>query len=181
MSDDVIRTERLDLVSVGTDFMRAALDGGKPAAEKVAGIVLPDGWVKEIELLLTYRLQQIEADQDTQPWLLRLILERSSGSFVGYINFHGPPGPEGWAEIGYTIEPAYRRRGFALEAARGYFAWAMDRGVRRFRASVSPDNEPSLAMVAKMGFEQVGVQWDDIDGKELVFEADASTALGSSS
>ncbi len=38
------------------------------------------------------------------------------------------------------------------------------------RASVSPDNEPSLAIVRRLGFTQVGEQIDEIDGLELVFE-----------
>jgi RimJ/RimL family protein N-acetyltransferase len=43
-------------------------------------------------------------------------------------------------------------------------------GVRRFIASVAPDNEPSLAIVRKLGFVQTGKQWDEEDGEELVFE-----------
>ena len=48
--------------------------------------------------------------------------------------------------------------------------------MKRFRASVAPDNVPSLAVVAKFGFRQVGVQIDDIDGEELVFELDGWAA-----
>jgi len=35
---------------------------------------------------------------------------------------------------------------------------------------VSPDNEPSLNLVRKLGFAQTGSQIDEIDGLELVFE-----------
>ena len=62
---------------------------------------------------------------------------------------------------------------------RALLDWAaVEHGVNRFRASVAPDNLPSLAVVAKFGFRQVGVQIDDIDGEELVFELDdwAATA-----
>jgi ribosomal-protein-alanine N-acetyltransferase len=37
-------------------------------------------------------------------------------------------------------------------------------------ASIAPDNDPSLAIVRKLGFEQTGEQWDDEDGLELVFQ-----------
>ena len=55
------------------------------------------------------------------------------------------------------------------------------RGARRERASGRRSRRttlPSLAVVAKFGFRQVGVQIDDIDGEELVFELDdwAATA-----
>lgn len=38
------------------------------------------------------------------------------------------------------------------------------------RASISPDNAASLAVIRPFGFERVGEQWDDEDGLELVFE-----------
>jgi RimJ/RimL family protein N-acetyltransferase len=38
------------------------------------------------------------------------------------------------------------------------------------RASISPDNEASLATVAGFGFTRVGEQWDEEDGRELLFE-----------
>jgi RimJ/RimL family protein N-acetyltransferase len=92
---------------------------------------------------------------------------------VGHIGFHGPPDAGGRVEVGYTVLPERRRQGLATEACLALFAWARDEhGVARFRASVSPDNEPSLAVVQKLGFRQTGRQWDDVDGEELVFELD---------
>jgi RimJ/RimL family protein N-acetyltransferase len=47
-------------------------------------------------------------------------------------------------------------------------------------SSISPRNEPSLALARKLGFEQVGEQFDEEDGLELVFELTlpaADTAL----
>ena len=52
------------------------------------------------------------------------------------------------------------------------FDWAHEHGVDRFRASVSPGNVASLAIITGLGFRQTGVQIDDIDGEELVFELD---------
>jgi ribosomal-protein-alanine N-acetyltransferase len=100
-----------------------------------------------------------------------LIVVRDTGEMAGYANFHAPPEDRGWVEIGYQIRPEFRRRGYAFEAVIAMFLWAAERGVDRFRASVSPGNEPSLAMVRKMGFSRVGQQWDDVDGLEFVFEA----------
>ena len=71
------------------------------------------------------------------------------------------------------MEPGYRRRGVATEAVRSLFDWAArEHGVRRFRAAIAPDNVASLAVVARFGFHAAGVQLDDIDGTELVFELD---------
>lgn len=175
--EEVIRSARLDLVSVGLDFVRAALEGRIDDAQRYAGVKLPPGWEREAESALRYRRAQMEADPSTRPWLLRLIKVRDSGEIAGYVNFHGPPEDRGWVEIGYQIDPRFRRRGYAFEAAIAMFEWAAARGVGRFRASVSPHNQPSLAMVRKMGFHRTGHQWDDIDGLEYVFEASPSDVI----
>ena len=93
--------------------------------------------------------------------------------FIGTAGFHAPPDADGRVEIGYRVEPAYRRRGIATEVVRALFDWAArEHGVTRFRASVSPNNVASLAIIRGFGFHQTGVQIDDIDGEELVFELD---------
>jgi [ribosomal protein S5]-alanine N-acetyltransferase len=172
-----IRSARLDLLSVGLDFVRAALEGRVDDAERYVGVTLPPGWEREAESALRYRRAQMEADPSTRPWLLRLIKVRETGEIAGYINFHGPPEDRGWVEIGYQIDQQFRRRGYAFEAAIAMFEWAAAQGVGRFRASVSPHNDPSLAMVRKMGFHRIGHQWDDIDGLEYVFEASVADVL----
>lgn len=169
-----ISSARLELISVGLDFVRAALTGRIDDAERIVGVKLPEGWERDAESALGYRLAQMQADPSTRPWLLRLIVIRETGEMAGYINFHGPPGDEGWVEIGYQIQPEFRRRGYAIEAAYAMFGWAGSQGVERLRASVSPDNGPSLAMVKKMGFNRTGEQWDEVDGLEYVFEASLS-------
>jgi len=74
-------------------------------------------------------------------------------------------------EVGYTLLPEARGNGYAIEAVRAAFDWATAvHGIRRFRASVAPDNERSLNLIGKLGFTQTGEQWDEIDGLELVFE-----------
>ena len=42
--------------------------------------------------------------------------------------------------------------------------------MRVLRASISPDNEPSLNLVASFGLERNGEQWDEEDGLEWIFE-----------
>lgn len=94
---------------------------------------------------------------------------------IGHAGFHGPPEVIGRAEIGYTVMPEFRRRGFAQEAADGLMRWARrEHGIERFFVSISPENAASLAMAARMGFKKVGEQIDEEDGLEYVFELVAS-------
>ncbi len=58
-----------------------------------------------------------------------------------------------------------------IESIHSLFDWAHEtHGIGRFIASISPDKAPSLQLAARLGFEQVGEQMDEIDGLELVFE-----------
>lgn len=128
-------------------------------------VLLEDDW------LWTYRLDQIRNDPSTSQWLVRVIINGETGDIVGHAGFHGPPDELGMVEVGYTVHPAYRRRGFATAALGGLIAYAVDHPeVRTVRASVSPDNPGSLATIAPYGFVQVGEQMDEIDGLELIFE-----------
>ena len=48
--------------------------------------------------------------------------------------------------------------------------WGEAQGIRRFVASISPRNEPSLTIIRRLGFVRTGEQWDEEDGLEHVFE-----------
>jgi RimJ/RimL family protein N-acetyltransferase len=74
-------------------------------------------------------------------------------------------------ELGYEVFASYRRRGYASEAVQGMMDWAgTEHEIHRFRVSISPTNEASLAMAEKLGFKQTGEQMDEVDGLEYVFE-----------
>ena len=154
-------------------LIEALLAGQRAEAEAAAGLSLPEGWPDPHDKrFLRLRLRQTREDEGVQPWLARAMVSRDrERGMLGHIGFHGPPDERGMAELGYTVFPPFRRRGYALEAAQGLMDWAArQHGVRLFRLSIAPDNAPSLAMAAKMGFRQVGEQMDDEDGLELVFE-----------
>ena len=97
------------------------------------------------------------------------------GQMIGHAGYHGPPGvnanqsPDA-VEIGYTIEEPWRGHGYATAAATELLRRAEERGVRHYVASATPDNEPSLAIIRKLGFRQTGEAIDEEDGLELVFE-----------
>ena len=172
-----ITAPRLDLLSMSPEFIGALLDGDRDAAGVIIGIDLPEGWPADnTKGFLRLRLGQMQRDPDTQQWLGRALVLRESAAMVGYAGFHGPPGLNALeqadaVELGYTVFPPFRRRGYAAEAAEALMRWAGEtHGVRHFVASVSPSNEPSLAMVRKLGFVHVGERMDDVDGLELVFE-----------
>lgn len=76
-----------------------------------------------------------------------------TGVSIGGIGFKGAPNAEGTVEIGYGIDEAYRRQGYATEAVGGIINWAMAQdGVRRVTAQTEPDNKISQKVLLKNGF-----------------------------
>lgn len=156
-------------------FMRHLLDRDVAAAEAEIGAIVPPDFPDTLDNFLQFRIPDLTSDPSAQPWLGRaIVLTDDDGTrrIIGSAGFHAPPGDDGRVEVGYRVEPAYRRQGVATEVVRALFDWAHAQGVDRFRASIAPDNVASLAVIARSGFRQVGVQIDDIDGLELVFERD---------
>lgn len=176
LDEDVpnIRSERLRLVSMSVPFMEALAAGDLSAAEHELGAHVPAWLPGQLDHFLQYRLAQLAVDPAIRPWLGRsMILDADDGPrLVGTIGFHGPPDEAGRLEIGYSVDPAYRRLGFAREALRAMLDWAAaTHGVHRFVASISPTNEPSLRLAAFFGFVQTGSHMDEFDGLELELEA----------
>lgn len=171
-----IRTARFALVSMSMRFMTLLLARDLDGASAEIGARVPDSLPEQLDTFLQFRIVDLELDPAAQPWLGRaIVLTQPDGTrrFVGTVGFHAPPDADGRVEVGYRVEPQYRRQGVATEVVRAMFDWAArEHGIRRFRASIAPGNVPSRSIVSRLGFRQVGVQMDEIDGEELVFELD---------
>lgn len=170
-----IQTPRFELVSMSMAFMCALVERDLPAAEAEIGAIVPGDFPDTLDNFLQFRIADLTADPAAQPWLGRaVVLTEADGTrrIIGSVGFHAPPELDGGVEIGYRVETSYRRQGVATEVARAMFDWAHGQGVDRFRAAVQPGNVASLAIIDGFGFRQVGVQIDDIDGEELIFELD---------
>jgi RimJ/RimL family protein N-acetyltransferase len=175
---DSIRSERLELVSMSPDFVDAVLADRRHEAESIAQLTLPEDWPDAHDRgFLGFRLRQMRERPETQEWFVyALVLPDGARPMVGHAGFHGPPGinavkePDA-VEVGYTVFPEYRSRGFATEAVSTLLRWASGKhGIRHFVASVAPDNTHSLALVKRLGFTETGRHWDEEDGEELEFQ-----------
>jgi len=126
---------------------------------------------------LNFRIEQLRKDPSVNPWLIRLaVLRDPRPKVVGLANFHDAPDVHGMVEIGYQVLPQYRQLGFGREVA--YTMWdcaVQVASVKTLRASISPDNAPSIAIITTAGFVKIGEQDDPEDGLELIFELAADT------
>lgn len=162
-------------VQLSPAAMTALVEGDLAAASREAGIALSPYLVEEA-WLWRIRLQDIAADPRSADWVARAAVGEPPGVVVGHGGFHGPPDSDGLVEVGYSVDPAYRRRGYARAILRALLERAdADPAVTAVRASIRPDNVASRATIAGFGFTKVGEQWDPEDGLEDVFLRPART------
>lgn len=72
-------------------------------------------------------------------------------------------------EIGYSISPAYKRRGYAYESLSALLHYLLyDLHLDMVIAGAFPDNTPSLGLIRKLGFQYEGLKhkafWNTIRG-----------------
>lgn len=165
-------TSRVEFVELPVAAIHALADGDLRAASAEVGMELTS-FVESERWLWQVRSEQLRRSPQDAEWIARLALV--DGEIVGHGGFHQAPNEEGVVEVGYAVDPLRRRRGHArailaalIERARS------DPRVTRVRASIRPDNTASLATIAGYGFAQIGEQWDEEDGLEIIYERDVT-------
>ena len=173
--DEVLLSPRLALIALPGPVIEEVLGGGWQAFLEHVGVVYPRGWPAQDHHVLELRRDQIREGTDHR-WLLRAAVTRSQPTMVGRVGFHDPPDADGVVEIGYRIDAGHRRHGFASECAKRLIESAEQTGhVSAVRASIAPDNAPSLQIAERLGFQRIGERIDEIDGLEYVFERKAAS------
>ncbi len=165
-------TPRVRIVQLSPDALAALARGDLDTATELSGLPLTPYTVSEERIGVWRRraVQVVETPED-QPWVTGVLVDDETGEVVGGAGFHAAPDANGLVEVGYGVDPAYRRRGYARAA----LLLMIDRArsepsAEVFRVTVSPDNAASLGLVAQLPFVEVGEQWDDEDGLETIFE-----------
>ena len=146
--------------------------GDLDAANRVSPIDLTP-WLVSSESLSTwaFRASQVVETPVDIDWFTGILIDVATGEIVGKAGFHAAPDADGMVEMGYGIDPAYRRRGYARAALKALLAAGRaEPTVHTLRATISPDNTASLGLIAQFPFVEVGEQWDEEDGLETIYE-----------
>jgi RimJ/RimL family protein N-acetyltransferase len=153
---------------------RALADGDLNAANAVSPVPLSPLFIDpSSRYVWQMRAEQIAMDPASAAWVNGVVWCEREQLAVGHAGYHGPPDPLGMVEIGYTVDPAYRRRGYARAALETLLRRASrEPRVRTARVSIRPDNVASLRLASQYGFVRVGEQWDDVDGLEIIYEVE---------
>jgi ribosomal-protein-alanine N-acetyltransferase len=148
-----LRTERLTLVALTPELARAAIED-RAKLERLLGARVPEAWPGSDFATMLPRIAR--GVEQTGVELTRLIVHTADRTLIGETGFHGPPDTAGAVEVGFSIVPDYRGRGFASEATRALIEHAFDRsGIRRVIAECLDDNAASLKVLEKLGMRHV--------------------------
>jgi ribosomal-protein-alanine N-acetyltransferase len=167
-----VTTPDVRIIQLDPATLAALADGDLDRARATSPVELTE-WLAGPESVSTWRFrtkQAVESPEDL-PWITGVLWDESTGTAVGKAGFHAAPNDEGMVEAGYAVDPAFRRRGYARAALETLLERARrEPDARILRVTISPDNAPSLALIAQYPFVEVGEQWDDEDGLETIFE-----------
>lgn len=169
---DPSTTARVRIVHLDEQVFRALVLGDLAAANACSPVPMTAHFAgPDWRAVWMMRLRQVEADPASAAWVTGIVWDDGRRLAVGRAGYHGPPDPTGMVEIGYAIDPAHRRQGYA-RAALGILLRRADAepSVRTVRVTIGPDNHASLALAEQHGFVEVGEQWDEDDGREIVYE-----------
>lgn len=163
----------VQLVQVPPAALSALAAGDARSAEAaVPGLRIDPGLAQDhCRRVWQVRAEQVRERPADAPWVTRLLVDVDLGLALGRAGFHGAPDARGMVEVGYEVVPWARRRGYARAAMGALLAVARQRDdVHVLRATVSPDNAASRALITSLGLVEVGEQWDEEDGLETIFE-----------
>jgi len=165
-------TPRVEIVQLDPAALRGLADGDQAAAERTSPVPLsPYLAGPECRRVWEIRAEQVVEDPASAAWITGIVWDPERGLAVGRAGYHGPPDGDGMVEVGYSIDPQFRRQGYARAALRALLARAAaEPDVRTLRATISPDNIASRDLVLAHGLVEVGEQEDDEDGLELIYE-----------
>jgi RimJ/RimL family protein N-acetyltransferase len=181
----VLRTERLELISITLPLIEAVMTGDRRTAESLTGARFPAVWPGKqlIEQAFSASLEAIRAAPATRLWGDRLVIlpndEYGDRRVIGSVIFHGYPAggphgrglPAGIAEVGYGVEAQYQRLGMATEATMAAVNWALlQDGVEAVQAVTLTLNKSSRRVLEKLGMKIVGTDEHDFLGELLVYE-----------
>lgn len=163
------------IVHLNRRTYEALADGDLVAANAASPVPLTAHFAgPEWRRLWVMRGAQVEEEPTSAGWVTGVIWDEQQQLAVGRAGFHGLPDASGMVEIGYAVDPAYRRRGYARAALECLLRRAArEPQVRTVRVSIGPDNLASYRLASQYGFVEVGEQWDNEDGLEIVYEVAA--------
>lgn len=164
-----LATSRLELFVLERTFLEAFVTNRAELSRLIAHSV-PDEWPVAPELV-PFVLRQIDSSPQSANWLPWGIVDLQTGTLIGDAGFKGAPDDCGSCEIGYSIIPTFRRRGYATEAVGAILNWVRQiPEIRTIRAEALESNPSSQRVLEKHGFLLAGTYDNPEEGLTRCYE-----------
>jgi ribosomal-protein-alanine N-acetyltransferase len=152
-------TESLKLVPCSVKMLQSLIDDAIDLSE-LMGVQVPEGWpAEELKEVAPCFINLLSQSPDMKERLCWFIVEKEQNIVIGSIGFKAKPDKDGIVEIGFGIDPAFRRQGYATEAVRGLAGWALSQNdIQKVIAECEPDNKPSLRVLEKAGMRKTSIE-----------------------
>ncbi len=151
-----VETEHLKLLPFSLALKKAVI-ADRAAVTSMIDAYMPDDWPGPALLeAMPFFIHLMESDPAGGRWD-GIIIHKSDKTVIGDMGFKGGPDENGMIEMGYSIIPAYRRRGYATEMARRLIDWAFQLPeVKVITAECLIDNIGSSKVLQNVGMQCVG-------------------------
>ena len=155
----MLRTNRLNLVAATLDHVSAELESPERLA-RLLNVRVDHGWPPgeyDRSAQEFFRERLAEGGMAVIGWYGWYAIALEERRLVGAGGYFGPPAEEGTVEIGFSVMPAWRGRGYATEMAQALVANAFeDVHVQKVLAHAHPNNAASITVLTRSGFGLVG-------------------------
>src|SRR5919108_6236009 len=127
------------------------------------------GWERTDPEGVRRDIEEMAARAPGEPggWVQFTVEERLGGRLVGDVGLSPADGEPGVIKVGYTIDPAYQRRGYATEAVGALIRYAFERlDADVVRAYASAENAASIRVAERVGMRLIErFEGEDEDGR----------------
>jgi len=170
---DSFSTQRLRLVATTVAHLDAELQSPENLAQLLNAEVTPEWppgeYDRSAQQYLKERLMEGGASVvGWFGWYALLMGDNNRRSrLIGAAGFFGPPSEEGELEIGYSVIPSSRKKGYATEIVKALLYKAFeDPRVKRVTARTNIHNKASAAVLKNAGFSCIA---SDTAGENLLY------------
>lgn len=152
-----VRTARLRLVPATAAMVKAAIDDRRKLAATL-NVSIPDSWPgDDLREVLPEFHEQMQANAAFERWVVWFWILRGDAGWddelIGDGGFMGLPDADGRVEIGYSIVPEHRRRGYGREGVAGMLGTAFAfPEIETVMAETEKENVASIRVLESLGF-----------------------------
>lgn len=152
-------TEKLRLVPCSVEILQSLIDDAIDLS-KLMGVQVPEGWpAQELKEVAPYFIKVLSESPDMTGRLCWFIVEKEQNIVIGSIGFKAKPDKDGVVEIGFGIDPSFRRNGYATEAVKVFTGWALSQNdIQKVTAECEPDNKSSIKVLEKADMQKTSIE-----------------------